>query len=85
MPFSSWFSTFHPYYLTEKSLQEPTAERAILLENNATQIADIKEHFREQQRLLSGMELLHKQVHNNFGEQKDSLWAPKIHAVDFSK
>ncbi|XP_020590667.1 abnormal long morphology protein 1 [Phalaenopsis equestris] len=43
-------------------LKEPVAERATLLENNATQIADIKEHFREQQRLMNGMELLHKQL-----------------------
>ncbi|XP_020696391.1 early endosome antigen 1 isoform X1 [Dendrobium catenatum] len=53
-------------------LKEPVAERSTLLENNATQIAHFKEHFREQQKLMTGMELLHKQLQSLRNENLSS-------------
>ncbi|KAG0492407.1 hypothetical protein HPP92_005466 [Vanilla planifolia] len=45
-----------------ENLLEEEVERGTLLDNNAIQIAKIEKHFREQQRLMSGMELFHKQL-----------------------
>ncbi|KAI0501946.1 hypothetical protein KFK09_016891 [Dendrobium nobile] len=53
-------------------LKEPAAERSTLLENNATHIAHFKEHFREQQKLMTGMELLHKQLQSLRNENLSS-------------
>ena len=38
------------------------------MENSTKHIADMKEHFKEQQRLLTSMDLLHKEVHFSFHE-----------------
>ncbi|PKA52945.1 hypothetical protein AXF42_Ash001926 [Apostasia shenzhenica] len=46
-----------------KNIVEDIApDRVMFLENNAKQLADMKEHFMEQQRLMASMELFHNQL-----------------------